>query len=237
MKNLSLWMLTITILSISCTNDFTTQSELGKINSLKVSSSKLGKSEVFNLDNNSLTLQIDQLLSQFYDQSNFDAESIILINQAIHPNGNTTVSLATGNLLNLTNSSIAQIRNVVTQSQNLFELNVDNPSMTSAGKASLSNFIKNMMQFNNDDYQSVLQSITDYQSTVSSDNSYSADDKCVILAISSIAASSLFYEKTRKDKDWETSVGNREDNFIPTDQITFKTVRMALLSGIIQNNL
>mgnify|MGYP000944330502 FL=1 len=177
-----------------------------------------------------------QLLSQFYDQSNFDAESILSINQAIHSTGNTTVSLATGNL-NLTNSSIDVIRNVVNQSQGLFELNVDNPSMTVAGKSSLSNFIENIMQFNNGDYESMLQSIALYQSNINNDNSYTSEDKCVILAISSIAGSSLFYEKKRGDKDWDTAVGNKVDDFIPTDQVTFKTVRMALLSGIIQNNL
>jgi hypothetical protein len=236
MKNLSLWVLIITILSISCTNDFTADSELKEINSLEGSNSKLSKSNVSSFAKNSLTLQIDQLLSQFYDQSNFDSESIILINQAIHPNGSTTVSLVTGNL-NLTNSSITEIRNAVSQSQGLFELNVDNPSMTSAGKASLSNFIESTMQFNNGDYESMLQSIALYQSNISTDNSYTAEDKCVILAISSIASSSLFYEKKRGDKDWETAVGNKVADFIPTDQVTFKTVRMALLSGIIQNNL
>ena len=236
MKNLSLWVLTITILSISCTNDFTADSELKEINSLESSSSKLSKSNVSSFAKNSLTLQIDQLLSQFYDQSNFDAESILSINQAIHSTGNTTVSLATGNL-NLTNSSIDVIRNVVNQSQGLFELNVDNPSMTVAGKSSLSNFIENIMQFNNGDYESMLQSIALYQSNINNDNSYTSEDKCVILAISSIAGSSLFYEKKRGDKDWDTAVGNKVYDFIPTDQVTFKTVRMALLSGIIQNNL
>ena len=236
MKNLSIWVLIITVLSISCTNDFTADSELKEINSLESSSSKLSKSNVSSFAKNSLTLQIDQLLSQFYDQSNFDFESIILINQAIHPNGSTTVSLVTGNL-NLTNSSITEIRNAVSQSQGLFELNVENPSMTSAGKASLSDFIESTMQFNNGDYESMLESIALYQSNITSDNSYSSEDKCVILTISSIASSSLFYEKKRGDKDWETAVGNKVDDFIPTDQVTFKTVRMALLSGIIQNNL
>ncbi|MEO8239900.1 MAG: hypothetical protein ABI576_17480 [Flavobacterium sp.] len=236
MKNLSLWVLTITILSISCTNDFTADSELKEINSVEGPTSKLSKSNVSSFAKNSLTLQIDQLLSQFYDQSTFDSESILSINQAIHPIGNTTVSLVAGNL-NLTNSSIDAIRNAVNQSQGLFELNVDNPSMTAAGKASLSNFIENIMEFNNGDYQSMLQSIALYQSNISTDTSYTSEDKCVILAISSIAGSSLFYEKKRGDKDWDTAIGNRDDNFIPTDEITFKTVRMALLSGIIQNNL
>ena len=143
--------------------------ELKEINSLESSSSKLSKSNVSSFAKNSLTLQIDQLLSQFYDQSNFDAESILSINQAIHSTGNTTVSLATGNL-NLTNSSIDVIRNVVNQSQGLFELNVDNPSMTVAGKSSLSNFIENIMQFNNGDYESMLQSIALYQSNINNDN-------------------------------------------------------------------
>ncbi|UPZ16236.1 hypothetical protein [Flavobacterium humidisoli] len=230
MKNLSLWVLIITILSISCTNDFTADSELKEINSFEGSNSKLSKSNVSSFAKNSLNLEIDQLLSQFYDQSNFDAESIIFINQAIHPNGNTTVTLVTSNL-NLTNSSIDEIRNAVGQSQGLFELNVENPSMTLAGKASLSDFIESTMQFNNVDYESMLDSIALYQSNISTDNSYSSEDKCVILAISSIAASSIFYEKKREDKDWETAVGNK------VDQVTFKTVRMALLSGIIQNNL
>lgn len=234
MKNLSLWVLTISVLSISCTNDFTTDSELEQINSLQATSSKPDKVIAARLDASSANLQIDNLLEQFYDQSNFDSASILAVNQTIHPSGSTTVLLLTANL-NLTNSSIGEIRNVVSQSQGILELNVENSSMTLAAKASLSNFIENIMQFNDDDYESILQWVALYESAVSVDDSYTTEDKNIILTITSIADSSLFYEKTRKDKDWDTAVGNRD--FIPTDEITFQTVRMALLAGIIQDNL
>lgn len=234
MKKLSLWtLLTITILSISCTNDFTIDSESKQTDSLRPSSSKLDRSNENVVDQNSLYPQIDTLLAQFYDQSNFDSASIISINQAIHPNTNTTVILVTGNL-DLTNSSIDQIRTVANQSQ--FDLSVENSSMTLAAKASLSTFIENVMLFNDGDYESILKYIELYQSIITADDSFTSEDKNVILRISSIGSSSLFYERKRRDKDWETAVANRNDDFIPTDEITFKTVRMALLAGIIQNN-
>lgn len=234
MKKLSLWtLLTVAYLSISCTNDFMPESESKRIDLLKPSSSKPNLLNPSTAEPDSLNIQIDTLLAQFYDQSNFDSASIISINQAIHPDGNTTVVLVTGNI-NLSNSSIDQIRNVVNQSQ--LELSVQNSSMTLTAKNSLSTFIENIMQFNDGDYQSILKYIELYQSIVNANNYFTSEDKSVILRISSIASSSLFYERKRRDKDWETAVANKDEDFLPTDDITFKAVRMALLVGTIQSN-
>ncbi|MGH2666889.1 hypothetical protein [Flavobacterium sp.] len=233
MKNLLLWTSIITILSIACTNDSATEIEFEKINYQKASTSKADKSNVPIVDQNSLKIAINTLIDQFYDQSNFSAISLYSINQVIHPTANPTIILYAGNL-NLSKSSIASIRSIANQSPSTLNLNVENSAMSSTAKSSLSIFVKHMMQFSNGDYDGILASIESYECEISSSPYYTEEDKAIMLTITSIANSSLFCERKRKDKDWETAVGNKPEDFIPTDEATFRTVRLALLSGIIE---
>jgi hypothetical protein len=232
MKKLSLWMLIIPMLLLSCTTD----EELTEINSFS-KTAKLPRIDPENTEDKIFTVnEIDTLLSIFYDESNFDAASIVEVNQAIQSTGNTTVTLVSGNL-NITNSPIDEIREVITNSKGeTIELSVENSLMSLPAKTSLQGFIENVIQFNNGNYDTMISSIELYESTIESNSSFSAADKNLILNTSLIAKTSLFYERKRKDKDWETAVGNKDEDFVPTDDLTFKIVRMALLAGNINNN-
>lgn len=227
MKKLSLWMFIFPLLLISCT----TEEEFKEIDSF----SKMSKSPRIDFEyteNKIFTVnEIDSILLIFYKESNFDAESIVSVNEAIQSTGNIPATLVSGNL-NVTNSSINEIREVITKSKGTFELSVENSLMSLAAKISLESFLENVMEFNNSDYDSMISSIELYESTIEANASYNTVDKNVILATSLIAKTSLFYERKRKDKDWDTSVGNKDE----VDDLTFKMVRMALLAGNINNN-
>ncbi|MDX6187837.1 hypothetical protein SGQ83_00605 [Flavobacterium sp. Fl-318] len=232
MKKLSLCsMFIFPLLLISCANpeeykEIDSFSKMSKFNSL----------DLRRVEDKVLTVnEVDDLLSVFYDESNFDATSIVTVNQAIQSTGITQLTLVSGDL-NITNSSIDEIREVISESKGTFELSIENLSMSLPAKTSLQNFIENVMQFSNGNYNSMIISIEQYESTVQGNTSYSLVDKDMILTTSLIAKTSLFYERKRKDKDWEMSVGNKEDDFIPTDDLTFKIVRMSLLAGTIENN-
>ncbi len=233
MKKLSLWMLVFPILMLSCTSE----EELKEIDSLSKTSStsmtqrpNLGSTEdIISIEN-----EIDNLLSVFYDESNFDDASIAAVNEAIQSTGNITVNLSSGSV-NVTNSSINDVREVVSNSKGtVIDITIVNSLMSLPAKTSLENFIENVIQFNNGNYVSMINSIELYESAVAANNTYSSQDKVLMRNTTLIAKTSLFYEARRKDKDWETSVGNKDEDFIPTDELTFKIVRMALLAGTTQ---
>ncbi len=227
-------MLIFPILLISCTTEeeykeIDAISKNSKTSKFKTLGPKTTEDKILPVN------EINSLLATFYDESNFDAQSIVTVNQAIQSTGTVTAILVSGDI-NVTNSSIDKIREVISQSKGIFELSVEDSSMSLAAKNSLQNFIENVMLFSNGNYDSMINSIGLYESTIQANTTYTTADKDLILNTSLIAKTLLFYERKRKDKDWETSVGNKDDMFIVTDDLTFLMVRMALLAGNVQNN-
>lgn len=124
----------------------------------------------------------------------------------------------------------------ITRISQQFE-DITSASMTNEAERSLSRFMSAVPLWENAEYEKIHQAIISYESTVMTHPQFNSADKRIILTTSSIARYSLFYFKERKDKDWESSVGNRVGGDSEALDRSTTTVKMALISGIRQKNL
>jgi hypothetical protein len=86
---------------------------------------------------------------------------------------------------------------------------VQSSLLVSAAKASLINFLQDLIAQRQLEFSIAYGYIVAYEDTVLESNTMSEDDKETILTVTSISRYSLYSESERKDRDWEKSAGNR----------------------------
>jgi hypothetical protein len=85
---------------------------------------------------------------------------------------------------------------------------IDQSTLGTSAKSELLDFVQTLIDRSNDDYSEVYLYITSFEDEILQSTSLISDEKNTILTISSLSRYVL-YEEARKDRDWETSVGNR----------------------------
>lgn len=90
--------------------------------------------------------------------------------------------------------------------QNLDSITL-NTSLSVIARQELNNFIELISLSNLNDYSTTCNLILSYEDEIAGTNSLDAEDKRIILTVTSIFKYSLAYDEGRKDKDWEVSVG------------------------------
>ncbi|MFW0736846.1 hypothetical protein [Flavobacterium sp. T12S277] len=78
-------------------------------------------------------------------------------------------------------------------------------------KENIKNYIVSLNALKGQDYSIVDDYIIQYEIGKRADQSLTADEKNTILNISSISEASLYIEKARKDRDWETSTTSKKN--------------------------
>lgn len=86
---------------------------------------------------------------------------------------------------------------------------VETSSLDTAAKTNLLDFVETLIERQGDDYADVNAYVATFESNVSQSNNLDQAEKDMILTVSIIARYSLFMEWSIRDRDWETSVGNR----------------------------
>jgi len=144
-------------------------------------------------------------------------------------------------LLNLETSvavNLEEIQAIVNNPEAKLDDAIANSSMTTAAKISLSSFMSAALLWKNEEYAAIYQSIISYESAVISNTEFSVEDKRIILTTSSIARYSLYYDKQPPyDEDWETSVGNRVGGVSGAIDNSLTAISRSLITGIMISNL
>lgn len=109
---------------------------------------------------------------------------------------------------------------------------IDSSAMTSYSKIQFEDFIDSLMMMNEEEFEDIYDFITLYESSVLIDISLNSNDKRIILTVASLARHSFYYSKKRKDKDWETSVGNIAAGTGGALEDSVAALRMALVTGV-----
>ena len=123
-----------------------------------------------------------------------------------------SISALNNDLLNLETSSpivYSEIQEIIDNPQIELEQAIANSPMTSTAKNCLSSFMASIPLWQANEYSAIHQSIISFEASVVSNSQFSTEEKRIILTTSSITRYAIYYTKERKDKDWETSVGNR----------------------------
>lgn len=87
---------------------------------------------------------------------------------------------------------------------------LENSSLSSEVKYQLLNFFQMLLEKQKLDYHEVYNYIISYESEIIGSTTLKKDEKETILTVSSISTYALYVDSKHKDRDWETSVGNRE---------------------------
>lgn len=180
--------------------------------------------------------KIQNMVLDIYLSANHNHGTIEEINEEIKSitNNFSNISLES---ISSTYSPIGLISDIVNSPGNSLNTIITNSHLTNHAKLSLTGFIDSLLFLQAEEYEDIHELIITYESFVIENMTLNNEDKRVILTTSSIARYSFYYEKKRKDKDWETSVGNIAASVSGALENSLTAVSMALVTGLSQNTM
>lgn len=106
-------------------------------------------------------------------------------------------------------SPVGQIIDIINSPESSLTRIISDSHLTSEAKISLTNFISSLLDdLQGEEYEDIYEFIVLYESSIIENTLLNNEDKRVILTVTAMSRYSFSYGKDRKDKDWETSVGN-----------------------------
>jgi len=129
-----------------------------------------------------------------------------------------------------------QVASIVTNPSAALGAVATSPALSSTAAAAFSDFMVTLNAAQGATYEELYSLIISYEATVINNPAYSSTDKEVILTSTSIARYTIYYRKKRKDRDWDTSVGNIVAGASGAEENTISAVAMAVVTGISINN-
>lgn len=106
-------------------------------------------------------------------------------------------------------------------------------TLTAGAKSSLIDFLQGLISYRQLEFSLSYDYIVTYENTIIQDSGWSQDDRDTVLTVTSIARYSLYSELERKDRDWESSAGNKfAKPFFSTNEIPVISI-IALLGKIL----
>lgn len=242
MKNISLGLVILPLLIVSCTTDSidNTESINGKVSSEKSEKSarlvqNLTPENPANIYDLAGNLHNDIL--DIYLAGNYQYTTIAQISQQVEAIAAANNDLMLLNLGTNLPINLDIIQETVNNPQAKLDEAIANSTMTNLAKGSLSSFMNDVLLWENDEYGAIYQSIISYESSVMTNPQFNNEEKRIILTTSSIVRHSLYYAKERKDEDWDSSVGNRVGGLSGAINNSSIAIRRSLVTGIMINNL
>jgi len=129
-----------------------------------------------------------------------------------------------------------QIAFIVTNPSGALDTIGTSPALSASAAADFSEFMVTLDAAQDATFEEQYSLIITYEATLINNPAYSAADKEVILTSTSIARYTIYYRKKRKDRDWDTSVGNIVAGASGAEENTISAVAMAVVTGISINN-
>lgn len=129
------------------------------------------------------------------------------------------------------------IQEIINDPQVKLDQAIVNSTMTNPAKDNLSDFMSNVVLWQNQSYQEIYQSIISYESSVIANVTFSNEDKRIILTTSSIVRYSFYYDMVDKDKDWDTSIGHRVGGLSGSIDNLSVAIKRSLVTGIMIHTL
>ncbi len=242
MKKISKSSVILTLLIVSCTTDTIDSSDSAdtkvdykkstKTARLLQSLSPENPANIYDLAG-----KLHNEILDVYLTGNYTYTTIAEINQQIE-----AISASNGDLTLLNSQpsqpvNLVEMQDIVDNPQAKLEEVISNSTMTNEAKTSLSNFMNDVLLWENVPYEEIYQSIISYESSVMDNVVFTDEDKRIILTTSSITRYSLYYDEERKDKDWGSSVGNRVGGVSGAIENSSEAVKCSLIIGIMINSL
>lgn len=136
------------------------------------------------------------------------------------------------NILSTNNLDVEDIEEILDDPEDSFEDILSESTLTNQARLSFEDFVNDLIAIQDEEFDSIYNVITNYESAISVNPLFTNEDKRVILLVSAIARYSIYYEKRRDDDDWEHSVGNIAAATKGALAGSSQALRMALTAGI-----
>lgn len=240
MKNLLSTVVIFILLLVSCTSENIENTETPDGNILKEKSINAGKSTTAESPQNTanpydIAGKIHNDILEVYLGTNPALGTIARISQRVD-----SISALNSDLLSLETSSAniyGEIQEIIDNPQTALNQAIANSPMTLIAKDCLSGFMVSMLLWEPNEYSVIHESIISFEASVLSNVQLSSEEKRIILTTCSITRYSVYYAKKRKDKDWETSVGNRAGALQGAIANSSTAIKRATVAGIMIQNL
>lgn len=238
MKNLLSTAVIITTLLASCSSEDIENTKNLDNSTAKEESTKAGK-----------MLRSPQNTANLYDMAGKIHNDILEVYLGANPALSTiaeisqrvdSISALNNDLLNLETSSpiiYGEIQQIIDNAQIELEQAIANSPLTPTAKDYLSIFMASMLLWEPNEYSVIHQLIVSFEAFVLSNTQFSMEEKRIILTTCSITRYSVYFAKERKDKDWETSVGNRAGALQGAVANSSAAIKRAVVAGIMIQNL
>lgn len=167
-----------------------------------------------------------------YRQQNEFPNSIAELNQQIRFLGSQFEKSVTTNkgVILFTDEIVASI---MSDPDNSMIAIVQSSTLGSAAQSNLINFLQGLIVQRQLAFSISYAYIISYENTIIAESSWSQEEKDTILTISSISRYSLYSESDRKDRDWESSAGNKSAKpFFSANEVSLISI-IALLQKVI----
>ncbi|MEL1254068.1 hypothetical protein AAEO57_09800 [Flavobacterium sp. DGU38] len=240
MKNLLSLLVIIASLQVSCTDENIKNTEiLDSANNEKKFAKSSAVFQEISPENPAniydIAGKIHNDILDVYLTGNYPCNTIAQISHKVD-----SISVWNSDFVNLETSipiNFQEIQKIINDPQLEIEQAIINSQMTNSGQICLSNFMSSILLWESNEYSLIHQCIISFETTVINNNQFSQEDKRIILTTSSIARHSLYYQKERKDKDWETSIGNRAGAVQGAIDNSSTAVNKSIVTGLAIQNL
>lgn len=110
---------------------------------------------------------------------------------------------------------------------------IETSTLSAGAKSSLISFLQGLISQRQLEFSVSYDYIVAYENTIIQDSTWSQDDRDTMLTVTSISRYSLYSELERKDRDWESSAGNKfAKPFFASNEVAVISI-IALLGKII----
>jgi hypothetical protein len=251
MKSISLKLVILALLIVSCTPDSIDASD--STNS-EINNKKLKKTARYVQSLNSLNPvspenpanpanmydlagKLHNDILDIYLAGNYHYNTLEEINQKIEAIAAENNDFMLSNLGTNLPINLDLVQAIIDNPQAKLDEAIVNSIMTGAAKSSLSGFMDDVLLWESNPYEEIYQSIVAYESSVIANAEFNDEDKRIILTTSSIVRYSIYYDLIDKDKDWDISKGHRVGGLSGAIYNSSIAVRKSLVTGIMINNL
>lgn len=239
MKNLLLSVVVFASLLISCTND-THFDETGILNNNIINHKETSKlNQTLGPENPAnafdYTGKIHNDILDVYLSGNYSASTAAEIVQKVD-----SIAALNSEFLSLEANipiNFIEIQSIIDAPYTQLQQEIAACPMTNNAKNCLSSFMDSLQLWETDEYAVIHQSVVSWEDSVINNPQFSSEEKRIILTSSSIARHSMYYAKERKDKDWETSVGNRAGAVQGAASNCSTAINRSVVAGLLIYNL
>lgn len=237
MKSISISLVSLVLITFSCTTDtvISEKTTLTKTaeNSLKKTTSSQKTRTVENPANKyDFAGKLHNDILEIYLNEKHQFSTASRIGQQLNDIVNAKPNLVNLNLQINQSGSLEKCQDIISDPHMQFEDLLAKSPLTQSAKISFSGFMDSLNFMETENNETIHQFIISYESNVMENLKFNDEDKRIILITTSIVRYSFNYKVPRKDKDWESSVGNRTAAFSGAISNVDAAIGKALVVGI-----